>query len=53
VADVELPPCGDSALDLVNALRARKGNRARSQAGLAGPIFPETPVILAGANAVA
>ena len=36
VADVELPPCGDTALDLVNALRARKGNRARSAAGLAG-----------------
>jgi 3-oxoacyl-[acyl-carrier-protein] synthase-3 len=52
-ADVELPPCGETALDLVNALRARKVNRARSQAGLASPIFPETQVILAGANAVA
>ena len=44
---------GDTALDLVNALRARKGNRARSAAGLAGPIFPETQVILAGSDAVA
>jgi 3-oxoacyl-[acyl-carrier-protein] synthase-3 len=52
-ADVELPPCGETALDLVNALRARKVNRARSQAGLASPVFPETQVILAGANAVA
>ena len=53
VADVELPPCGETALDLVNALLARKVNRARSAAVLASPIFPETKVILAGANAVA
>ena len=52
-ADVELPPCGDTALDLVNALRARKANRARSAAGLAGPIFPETQAILAGTTAAA
>ena len=53
VADVDLPPCGDTALDLVNALRARKVNRARSAAGLAGPIFPETQAILAGTTAAA
>jgi 3-oxoacyl-[acyl-carrier-protein] synthase-3 len=52
-ADVDLPPCGDTALDLVNALRARKVNRARSQAGLAGPVFPETRLIMAGANGLA
>ena len=40
--DVELPPCGKTALEMVNAIRARKDSRGRSAAGLAGPVFPET-----------
>ena len=52
VADVDLPPCGQSALAMVNALRARKETRGRSAAGLAAPVFPETTVVLAGSDAV-
>jgi 3-oxoacyl-[acyl-carrier-protein] synthase-3 len=52
-ADVELPPCGDTALDLVNALRRRKIHHARSVPGLNGPIFPETQLVLEGAAATA
>jgi 3-oxoacyl-[acyl-carrier-protein] synthase-3 len=46
-SDASLPPCDRTALDMVNALRARKGNRARSLAGLAGPVFPETVAAVA------
>ena len=42
VMDVELPPCGKTALEIVNAIRANKDSRGRSAAGLAGPVFPET-----------
>jgi 3-oxoacyl-[acyl-carrier-protein] synthase-3 len=42
VSDADLPPCDRSALEMVNALRARKEPRGRSNAGLAGPVFPET-----------
>ncbi len=41
-SDAELPPCERSALEMVDALRARKDARGRSAAGLAGPVFPET-----------
>ena len=41
-SDAELPPCEASALDMVNALRARKVHRERSLAGLDGPLFPES-----------
>jgi 3-oxoacyl-[acyl-carrier-protein] synthase III len=51
--DIELPPCDRTALQMVNELRARKGGRDRSAKGLAGPIFPETRVVLAGGEAVA
>ena len=40
--DVELPPCGKTALEMVNAFRAIKDSRGRSAAGLAGPVFPES-----------
>ncbi len=36
VADVELPPCESTALELVQAIRAAKDIRGRSAAGLAG-----------------
>ena len=41
-SDAELPPCDRTALDMVNELRARKVHRARSLAGLNGPLFPES-----------
>jgi 3-oxoacyl-[acyl-carrier-protein] synthase-3 len=46
-ADVELPPSTQTALEIVNALRAIKTTK-RSAAGLASPIFPESEPILAG-----
>jgi 3-oxoacyl-[acyl-carrier-protein] synthase III len=48
-SDATLPPCDRSALEMVNALRARKVNRARSLAGLNGPVFPESVAALAPA----
>ncbi|CAG1005657.1 3-oxoacyl-[acyl-carrier-protein] synthase III [Burkholderiales bacterium] len=45
-SDAELPPCETSALALVNALRARKDIRGRSARGLAGPVFPESAVLV-------
>ena len=46
-SDALLPPCDRSALDMVNALRARKVNRARSLPGLLGPVFPESVAAVA------
>ena len=46
--DIDLPPCEQTALQMVNALRATKETRGRSGPGLAAPIFPETPVLLHG-----
>ena len=45
--DAVLPACDRSALDMVNALRARKVNRARSLPGLLGPVFPESVAAVA------
>ena len=42
--DVELPPCEQTALEMVNALRAAKVAKERSRAGLNSPVFPEPPV---------
>ena len=53
VADVELPPCERTALEMVNELRARKASRGKSGPGLAGPVFPETQLLLAGSTGVA
>jgi 3-oxoacyl-[acyl-carrier-protein] synthase III len=50
VADVELPPCERSALQMVNALRAGKETRGRSAPGLAAPRFPETQAVLPGSG---
>lgn len=50
-SDAELPPCEKTALEMVNALRARKDSRGRSAAGLAGPAFPESVAIAAPATA--
>lgn len=50
--DVELPPCEQTALEIVNALRAQKQTRGRSAPGLAGPVFPETMPVLEGQDAV-
>ena len=41
--DVELPPCEQTALEMVNALRAGKMAKERSRAGLNSPVFPEPP----------
>jgi 3-oxoacyl-[acyl-carrier-protein] synthase-3 len=38
----ELPPCPQSALELVNAIRAGAALRADSTPGLAAPVFPES-----------
>ena len=46
--DVELPPCGKTALEMVNAIRAIKDSHGRSAAGLAGPVFPETGAMASG-----
>jgi len=46
-SDAVLPACDRSALDMVNALRARKVNRARSLPGLLGPVFPESVAAVA------
>jgi len=46
-SDAVLPACDRSALDMVNALRARKVNRARSLPGLLGPVFPESVAAMA------
>jgi 3-oxoacyl-[acyl-carrier-protein] synthase-3 len=48
--DVDVVPCERSALELVHEIRARKQPRGRSDAGLAAPIFPETQVIVGGAQ---
>jgi 3-oxoacyl-[acyl-carrier-protein] synthase-3 len=50
-SDVGLPTCDRTALEMVNALRARKVNRARSLAGLQGPVFPETVGLVGQASA--
>ena len=39
--DVELPPCNESALELVNQVRARQDPYGRSRDGLLAPVFPE------------
>ena len=46
-SDAVLQACDRSALDIVNALRARKVNRARSLPGLLGPVFPESVAAVA------
>ena len=39
--DIDLPPCTQSALEIVNAIRARKHAHDSSQAGLMAPHFAE------------
>ncbi|GMU73758.1 MAG: 3-oxoacyl-[acyl-carrier-protein] synthase 3 [Burkholderiales bacterium] len=46
-SDAKLPPCEKTALEMVNALRARKDSRGRSAKGLAGPVFPESVAAVA------
>jgi len=46
-SDAALPPADRTALEMVNALRSRKVHRARSLAGLNGPVFPETVAAVA------
>jgi 3-oxoacyl-[acyl-carrier-protein] synthase-3 len=38
----ELPPCEDSALELVNRVREGQDSYGRSKDGLLAPVFPET-----------
>jgi 3-oxoacyl-[acyl-carrier-protein] synthase-3 len=40
-AAVDLPPCTQSALEIVNAIRVRKTGQDRSEAGLLAPVFAE------------
>ena len=46
VSDATLRPPERTALEMVNALRARKIHRARSLAGLGAPVFPESVAAL-------
>ncbi|MCH1571467.1 MAG: ketoacyl-ACP synthase III [Longimicrobiales bacterium] len=39
--DAELPPCNESALELVNRVRDRQDPYGRSRDGLLAPVFPE------------
>lgn len=39
--DDELPPCEESALEMVNRIRAGQDPHGRSKAGLLSPVFPE------------
>ena len=39
--DVELPPCDESALEMVNRIRAVQDPHGRSKDGLMAPTFPE------------
>jgi 3-oxoacyl-[acyl-carrier-protein] synthase-3 len=41
-SDVALPPCGQTALDIVRDYMRKRDPRGRSQAGLMAPVFPET-----------
>lgn len=41
-SDEELPPVGESALDLVNRVRANQDAHGRSREGLLAPTFPES-----------
>lgn len=39
--DDELPPCDESALEMVNRIRTGQDPHGRSEAGLLSPVFPE------------
>jgi 3-oxoacyl-[acyl-carrier-protein] synthase-3 len=39
--DADLPPCTESALELVNRVRANQDPYGRSKDGLLAPVFPE------------
>jgi 3-oxoacyl-[acyl-carrier-protein] synthase-3 len=39
--DEELPPCRETALEMVNRVRARQDPHGRSREGLLAPVFPE------------
>lgn len=39
--DDELPPCDESALEMVNRIRGIQDPHGRSEAGLLSPVFPE------------
>lgn len=41
-SDRELPPCSQTALEMVNAVRAHQDPHGRSAAGLMAPVFAET-----------
>jgi 3-oxoacyl-[acyl-carrier-protein] synthase-3 len=45
VSDVTLPPLTETALDLVNRIRAGQDPHGRSFAGLMAPVFAETRVV--------
>ena len=40
-SDAELPPCTQTALEMVNAIRARQDPHGRSERGLMRPVFAE------------
>jgi len=42
VSDAALPPCTQTALEMVNEVRARHDAHGRSRAGLMAPVFVET-----------
>jgi 3-oxoacyl-[acyl-carrier-protein] synthase III len=40
-SDAELPPCTETALEMVSRIRSRQDPHGRSEAGLLAPVFPE------------
>ncbi len=44
VSDAALPPCTQTALEMVNEVRDKHASHARSTAGLMSPVFVETTV---------
>ncbi|NNF29268.1 MAG: ketoacyl-ACP synthase III [Gemmatimonadetes bacterium] len=51
VTDDELPPCTETALEMVNRIRQNRDPRGRSGPGLRAPVFPEDRAALVSAKA--
>jgi len=47
-SDATLPPCTETALQMVNRVRANQDPHGRSQAGLMAPVFAEARVTAKG-----
>jgi len=49
VSDAALPPCTETALEMVNRVRANQDPHGRSREGLMAPVFAETRLAGGGA----